>query len=156
MSEIKDSKDTINQYTPIDEDEHKEVDRKANLNSARVFLYQGILVVFLKKFLQQMVMFLWKGEEECNKNMQTFLDCIDAVRGGSSMNFVFFSFYENLQKQTKPTSYKFQGSTGGTGFSAIKITALGRPEILVSNEIDSFHVGFNLYVFRCNLNHNFF
>ena len=57
MSEIKDSKDTINQYTPIDEDEHKEVDRKANLNSARVFLYQGILVVFLKKFLQQMVMF---------------------------------------------------------------------------------------------------
>ena len=81
MSEIKDSKDTINQYTPIDEDEHKEVDRKANLNSARVFLYQGILVVFLKKFLQQMVMFLWKGEEECNKNMKTFIDCIDAVRG---------------------------------------------------------------------------
>ena len=156
MSEIKDSKDTINQYTPIDEDEHKEVDRKANLNSARVFLYQGILVVFLKKFLQQMVMFLWKGEEECNKNMQTFLDCIDAVRGGSSMNFVFFSFYENLQKQTKPTKNQFQGSTGGTGFSAIKITALGRPEILVSNEIDSFHVAFNLYVFRCNLNHNFF
>ena len=71
--------------------------------------------------------------------MQTFLDCIDAVRGGSSMNF-FFSFYENLQNQTKPTSYKFQGSTGGTGFSAIKITALGRPEILVSNEINSFHV----------------
>ena len=42
VSEIKESKDTINQYTPIDEDEHKEVDRKANLNSARVFLYQGI------------------------------------------------------------------------------------------------------------------
>ena len=55
---MKDSKDTISQYTPIDEDEHKEVektvlftnfgnciiiqvDRKANLNSARVFLYQG-------------------------------------------------------------------------------------------------------------------
>ena len=72
--------------------------------------------------------------------MQTFLDCIDAVRGGSSVNFVF-PFHENLQqKKTKPTSYKFQGSTGGTGFSAIKITALGRPEILVSNEIDSFHV----------------
>jgi len=83
VSEIEESKDTINQYTPIDEDEHKEVDRKANLNSARVFLYQG--------------------EEECNKNMETFINCIDAVRG----------------------------STGGTGFSAIKITALGRPEILI-------------------------
>ena len=35
--------------------------------------------------------------------MQIFLDCIDAVKG----------------------------STGGTGFSAIKLTALGRPEILV-------------------------
>ena len=48
MSEIKESKDTINQYTPIDEDEHKEVDRKANLNSARVFLYQGIGRVVFK------------------------------------------------------------------------------------------------------------
>merc|ERR1719293_257419 len=83
VEEVKDSKDTISQYTPIDEDEHKEVDRKANLNSARVFLYQG--------------------EEECNNNMKTFIDCIDAVKG----------------------------STGGTGFSAIKITALGRPEILI-------------------------
>ena len=42
VSEVKESKDTITQYTPIDEDEHKEVDRKANLNAARVFLYQGI------------------------------------------------------------------------------------------------------------------
>merc|ERR1712012_260130 len=83
VEEVKDSKDTISQYTPIDEDEHKEVDRKANLNSARVFLYQG--------------------EEKCNNNMKTFIDCIDAVKG----------------------------STGGTGFSAIKITALGRPEILI-------------------------
>jgi hypothetical protein len=83
VSEIKASTDTINQYTPIDEEEHREVDRKAGLNSARVFLYQG--------------------EEECNKNMETFINCIDAVKG----------------------------STGGTGFSAIKITALGRPEILV-------------------------
>ena len=81
--------------------------------------------------------------------MQTFLDCIDAVRGGNSIIFVF-PFYENLQKQKKPTSYKFQGSTGGTGFSAIKITALGRPEILVSNEMNSFHVAspsiFTLFV----------
>jgi len=85
VSEIKEQSEgeTINQYTPICEDEHKEVDRKANLNSARVFLYQG--------------------EEECNKNMKTFLECIDAVTG----------------------------STGGTGFSAIKITALGRPELLI-------------------------
>ena len=63
VSEIKEQPEgeTINQYTPIDEDEHKEIDRKSNLNSARVFLYQG--------------------EEECNKNMDTFLECIDAVKG---------------------------------------------------------------------------
>ena len=60
-----------------------QVDRKSNLNSARVYLYQG--------------------EEECNNNMNTFIDCIDATKG----------------------------STGGTGFSAIKMTALGRPQILI-------------------------
>ena len=81
VSEIKVSE--IKEYTPIDEEEHKEVDRKSNLNSARVYLYQG--------------------EEECNNNMSTFIDCIDATKG----------------------------STGGTGFSAIKMTALGRPEILI-------------------------
>ena len=51
VSEVKESKDTITQYTPIDEDEHKEVDRKANLNAARVFLYQGILSCFARKFM---------------------------------------------------------------------------------------------------------
>jgi proline dehydrogenase len=71
------------QYTAIDESEHKEVDRKHKLNSARVYFYQD--------------------EANCDRNMQTFLDCIDAVKG----------------------------STGGTGFSAIKLTALGRPEILI-------------------------
>ena len=53
-SEVKESKDTITQYTPIDEDEHKEVDRKANLNAARVFLYRGVR----RFFLQQIMMFL--------------------------------------------------------------------------------------------------
>jgi len=71
------------QYTPINEKEHREVDRKHKLNSARVYFYQG--------------------EANCDRNMETFLDCIDAVKG----------------------------STGGTGFSAIKLTALGRPEILI-------------------------
>jgi len=82
-SEAKELPVVLTQYTAIDEDEHKEVDRKANLDSARVYLYQG--------------------EEECNKHMKTFINCIDAV----------------------------SGSTGGTGFAAIKITALGRPEILI-------------------------
>jgi len=83
VAEVKKSKPELSQYTPLDEEENKEIDRKANLNSARVFFYAG--------------------EKECDANMQTFLDCIDAVKG----------------------------STGGTGFSAIKITALGRPEILI-------------------------
>jgi proline dehydrogenase len=49
--------------------------------------------------------YFYQGEANCDKNMETFLRCIDAVKG----------------------------STGGTGFSAIKLTALGRPEILVRN-----------------------
>merc|ERR1719315_346978 len=85
FKKVEDAKasETLTQYTPLDENENKEIDRKANLNSARVFFYAG--------------------EKECDANMQTFLNCIDAVKG----------------------------STGGTGFSAIKITALGRPEILI-------------------------
>ena len=47
-----------------------------------------------------------QGEANCDRNMETFLRCIDAVKG----------------------------STGGTGFSAVKLTALGRPEILVGAE----------------------
>merc|ERR1719419_1356264 len=47
--------------------------------------------------------YFYQGEAACDRNMKIFLDCIDAVKG----------------------------STGGTGFSAIKITALGRPEILI-------------------------
>ena len=60
VSEVKES-DTLNQYTPLDEDENKEIDRKANLNSARTFFYAG--------------------EKECDANMKVFLDCIDAVKG---------------------------------------------------------------------------
>ena len=36
-----------------------------------------------------------------------------------------------LQIDVDEPKYYYLGSTGGTGFSAIKITALGRPEILV-------------------------
>lgn len=82
-SEAKSDSSKISQYQAIDEDEHKEIDRTHELNSARVFFYQG--------------------EAECDANEKIFLQCIDAVKG----------------------------STGGTGFAAIKITALGRPEILI-------------------------
>lgn len=43
------------------------------------------------------------NEANCEKNMETFLKCIDAVAG----------------------------ATYGTGFAAIKLTALGRPGILM-------------------------
>ena len=56
MSEIKESDDTIKQYTALDEDEHKEVDRKANLNSARVFLYQGIIMFLAINVFARMLM----------------------------------------------------------------------------------------------------
>ena len=101
FSQVEDAKasETLTQYTPLDENENKEIDRKANLNSARVFFYAG--------------------EKECDANMQTFLDCIDAVKG----ELTYCMGYEILSNLI--------GSTGGTGFSAIKVTALGRPEILV-------------------------
>ena len=47
-----------------------QVDRKSNLNSARVYLYQG--------------------EEECNNNMDTFIDCIDATKGTANNNMNTF------------------------------------------------------------------
>ena len=60
-SEAKDDANKISQYVPLDEDEHKEIDRTHNLNSARTFFYQG--------------------EAECDANMKVFIDCIDAVKG---------------------------------------------------------------------------
>lgn len=49
--------------------------------------------------------YFYEGEASCEKNMETFLRCIEAVAD----------------------------STHGTGFSAIKVTALGRPSLLVNN-----------------------
>lgn len=46
----------------------------------------------------------YKGEATCDKNMQIIIGCIDAVAD----------------------------ATHGTGFAALKITALGRPELLLS------------------------
>ena len=44
------------------------------------------------------------------------------VPGTADYHYISNSFHKSLN---------VSGSTGGTGFSAIKITALGRPEILV-------------------------
>ena len=49
--------------------------------------------------------YFYAGEHACEKNMETFLRCIEAVAT----------------------------TTNTTGFAAIKITALGRPQLLVKN-----------------------
>ena len=64
-SEAKSDSSKISQYQAIDEEEHKEIDRTHELNSARVFFYQG--------------------EAECDANMKIFLQCIDAVKGRSEL-----------------------------------------------------------------------
>ena len=48
--------------------------------------------------------FFYQGEVACEKNMEIFLRCIEAVAT----------------------------TTSTTGFAAIKLTALGRPQLLVS------------------------
>ena len=74
----------ISQYVPLDEDEHKEIDRTHNLNSARTFFYQG--------------------EAECDANMKVFINCIDAVEGmGTKMSLAFWLAQTcNLTMKIKP------------------------------------------------------
>ena len=78
-SEAKDDSNKISQYVPLDEDEHKEIDRTHNLNSARTFFYQG--------------------EAECDSNMKVFIDCIDAVKGTiRNLKKSNVSYHQNAQK----------------------------------------------------------
>lgn len=60
-------------------------DRRKNVQSARTYFYLN--------------------EATCEKNMETFIQCLEAVAN----------------------------STFGTGITAIKLTALGRPQLLVSS-----------------------
>ena len=108
--------------------------------------------------------------------METFINCIDAVRGENSINLrdsrylqinfdarknrksiilgTFVNLQFNLDSEFQNfTKVSFAGSTGGTGFSAIKITALGRPEILVSNLIEyfPFHICIILLTFTTDV-----
>ena len=70
----------IGRYQP-----HKQFgDRRQGVTGARTFFYEG--------------------EAACEKNMETFLRCIEAVAT----------------------------TTQTTGFAAVKLTALGRPQLLVS------------------------
>ncbi|CAL4062361.1 unnamed protein product [Meganyctiphanes norvegica] len=70
---------TIERFTP----QRKFADRRMNVSGARTYFYVN--------------------EAQCEKNMETFLNCIDAV----------------------------SDATYGTGFAAIKMTALGRPQLLM-------------------------
>lgn len=53
--------------------------------------------------------FFYQGEVACEKNMEIFLRCIEAVAT----------------------------TTSTTGFAAIKLTALGRPQLLVTKMLSS-------------------
>ena len=77
-------------------------DRRFKLHSARTYFYEN--------------------EAACEKNMETFLRSIEAVAGNN---------YEMIEDNSRNSLFFLLDSTHGTGFSAIKLTALGRPSLLV-------------------------
>lgn len=77
------SGDTLPQFSV--DDKRYTVDRRHKVQSARTYFYLN--------------------EATCEKNMETFIQCLEAVAN----------------------------STFGTGITAIKLTALGRPNLLVSH-----------------------
>ena len=77
-SEVKKS-DKHSQYTPLDEAENQEVNRTHKLDSARVFFYQG--------------------EKECDDNMQTFINCIDAVKGIGDESLKVYKSYQTFSNE---------------------------------------------------------
>ena len=70
--------------------------------------------------------YFYQNEAQCEKNMEIFLRCIEAVAGMYDMYSLILII--NVKKIIS------LDSTRSTGFSAIKLTALGRPNLLVSPE----------------------
>ena len=72
-----------------------------------------------RKMVQSARTYFYLNEATCEKNMEIFIRCLEAVAN----------------------------STFGTGITAIKLTALGRPQLLVSSEIifEEFFLNFLFY-----------
>ncbi len=111
---------SIRRYRPHGSSIHDSLNRRYKLTGARTYFYEG--------------------EATCEKNMETFLRCIEAVAGeevyvnladvaqvpGSLPCAIFWSLSHD--------HVHVSDSTDGTGFSAIKMTALGRPSLLVRRQ----------------------
>lgn len=103
-------------------------DRRLKVKSARTYFYLN--------------------EATCERNMEIFIKCLEAVSGnyriGESIYYLPPAPSRFCDHIDLMSFCCFSGATFGTGITAIKLTALGRPQLLVSARLSEQKIRFFL------------